>query len=230
MDMRYAIYFVPSPESELYRFGSSVLGIDCYTGEAVSFPAGAAGGWTEAVREPRTYGFHATLKAPFRLASGTTENDLIAAVHAFARTRPRADAFALEAVELGAFIALVPTRRCEALDQLAAACVREFDGFRAPMMAAERERRLQTPLTAQQVRQVDAWGYPFVFEDFRFHMTLTGRLADLERKAALHWLSTEFASRPSAHRLVVDRLAISRESNGAFRVIKVVELAVSQTN
>jgi hypothetical protein len=36
---RYAIYFIPSAESGLYRFGRAALGYDCYTGEEVPFPA-----------------------------------------------------------------------------------------------------------------------------------------------------------------------------------------------
>ena len=227
MDARYAIYFVPPQESELYRFGASVLGTDCYTDEVVAFPASAGSGWAEATREPRRYGFHATLKAPFRLARGTTESDLIAVVRAFAQRQPPVDAGVLQVTELGSFIALVPDRPWAVLNQLAAACVREFDRFRAPMTTEERDRRLLAPLSARQIGQVDAWGYPFVFDDFRFHMTLTGPMPDGARKAALDWLSSEFKRRPSAARLVIDQIVISREGQTSFRVIDVAGLATS---
>ncbi|MFX5207135.1 DUF1045 domain-containing protein, partial [Acinetobacter baumannii] len=79
----------------------------------------------------RKYGFHATLKAPMALAPGRTEADLIAACAAFAGTtrpvpviRPVVDA-------ISGFIAVIPAEPVDALQQLAAACVRDFDSFRA---------------------------------------------------------------------------------------------------
>lgn len=224
MDTRYAVYVVPPRDSELYRFGASVLGVDCYTGDPVSYPSDAAREWADVVREPRVYGFHATMKAPFRLTPGTSASELAAAVDVFARTCPLVDAGLMEVAEIGAFIALKPAAANAPLDALAAACVREFDRFRAPMTAAERERRLRTPLTPRQVHQVDTFGYPFVFDDFRFHMTLTGPLPDADRASTLRWLRLVFAERPLAHRLVVDRLVIARQNGRDFRVIHTAEL------
>lgn len=228
MEKRYAIYFVPWQESELYCFGASVLGVDCYTGDAVAFPPGTRDDWAAVVREPRVYGFHATLKAPFRLAPGASESELATAVDAFARTRSPVDAGMLQVAEIAAFIALKPSAQSRALDDLAAACVREFDRFRAPMTAAERERRLRTPLTPQQVHQMDAFGYPFVFDDFRFHMTLTGPLPEPDRAAALQWLRGRFADRLSAQRLVVDRLVIACQNGGDFRVIHTAAMKAAE--
>ena len=77
---RYAIYFTPPPGSDLHRFGSAVLGYDCVTGAKLTPPADIAVDaeeWRRLTEEPRRYGFHATLKAPFRLAPGTTEAGLI---------------------------------------------------------------------------------------------------------------------------------------------------------
>ena len=76
---RYAIYFVPAAGSDLYRFDSSILGYDCYTGEAVTHPddvTGDAASWCGITEEPRRYGFHATLKAPFHLSRDYTELQL----------------------------------------------------------------------------------------------------------------------------------------------------------
>jgi Protein of unknown function (DUF1045) len=84
---RYAIYFVPAAGSDLYRFGSSILGYDCYTGEAVTHPddvTGDAASWCSITEEPRRYGFHATLKAPFHLSRDYTELQLADAVRNFA--------------------------------------------------------------------------------------------------------------------------------------------------
>jgi hypothetical protein len=64
---RYAIYFVPAQDTNLYRFGASILGYECYTGEDAPFAGDLEidpGVWTELTDDPRRYGFHATLKAP----------------------------------------------------------------------------------------------------------------------------------------------------------------------
>ncbi len=217
-DPRYAIYFVPGPETELYRFGASVLGYDIYTGNDTSFIGSAAPDWPGKIREPRTYGFHATLKPPFRLAPGAATSDLEKAVDAFAKSHRRINVGPLEVRSLGSFIALVPVAPCSPLDQLAGACVHQFDHFRAPMNGQERARRIAAPLSDEQIINLDRWGYPYVFDDFRFHMTLTGPLVDGDRAQTLKWLMTEFASRTAAQRLVLDRLVIAHQTDGAFRV------------
>ena len=54
---RYAIYFVPAVHSEIYRFGSSVLGYDCYTGDDLARPDELADAplWHRLTEEPRRY-------------------------------------------------------------------------------------------------------------------------------------------------------------------------------
>lgn len=133
--------------------------------------------------DPRHYGFHGTLKPPLTLAAGTTADDLLAAVEEFAR---RHRAFSLDAVELArleGFIALVPGRPSPELDSLAAACVREFDRFRAPADSAEIAKRRAVGLTPRQNELLRQWGYPYVLDQFRFHLTLTGRLDEAVRGA-----------------------------------------------
>jgi hypothetical protein len=223
-DTRYAIYFIPPPDTPLYRFGASVLGVDIYTGGAVAFPPGAGANWPDTVREPRTYGFHATLKAPFRLVPGATEGELFAALDAFAADRPRVDAGSADVATINDFIALVPRKPCPPVGELAFACVREFDRFRAPSTEAERERRLRAPLNPRQVRQMDTWGYPFVLDDFRFHMTLTGAVSGVAREQTLRWLKQSFAERATAARLVISQLVVARQTDGAFRVCHTVAL------
>lgn len=227
---RYAIYFVPGADTALYRFGASVLGYDCYTGrdtaliEGIDFPS-----WTEVVREPRVYGFHATLKAPFRLANGFNEADLAHALLAFAADHPAVLLGELAVRELGSFIALVPKSPRPLLDRLAQACVREFDRFRAALTTQERERRLAADLSARQIENLDRWGYPYVFEDFRFHMTLTGSLAPPERQRVLQFLCDKFEQMPGARSLTLDQLVLARQMHSAapFQVIRQASLGHS---
>ena len=219
-EARYAIYFVPGRETPLYRFGAQVLGYDVYTGEALSIPSAAPDNWSGTTREPRVYGFHATLKPPFRLAASVGLSDLEEAFDAFARSQSPVQVGKLELRALSSFIALIPAMPCPALNHLADSCVRQFDRFRAPMTEQERSRRLAVPLSSRQKSNLELWGYPHVFEDFRFHMTLTGSLAGRDLPEASRWLSTAFADRPEAHHLSVDRVAILRQDGGAFTIIR----------
>ena len=210
--MRYAIYFMPDANSLLWQTGSRVLGYDAVSGEDRPFPdhpalaARPLADWTAA---PRHYGFHATLKAPFVLREGATEAGLLAAAREFAA---RQMAFALPSLEvaaLGRFIALVPAARSEPLQALADACVVDFDPFRAATTAADRARRLAHPLGARLEAQLDRWGYPYVFDDFKFHMTLSGPLPDDGRAVFLAALRAIYAR--IAAPLPIDAIAVFRQ-------------------
>src|SRR4051812_47602386 len=194
---RYAIYFVPAPDSDLHRFGAAVLGYDPCSGGEPSFPDGLAQAvpdWLELTRDPRKYGFHATLKAPFALADGGSEAELIAATESFAGVARQIPVIMPVVKAISGFIALVPAEACVPLNLLAAECVRDFDRFRAPLNAEDRARRNPQALTSNQVEQLDRWGYPYVMDDFRFHMTLTGRVAAERRDHLIALLRDRFAA------------------------------------
>src|SRR6516164_4703887 len=84
-------------------------------------------------------------------------------------------------------------RRAEqALDRLAADGVMAFDRFRRPLTAHERGQRLGAGLSQRQIENLDRWGYPYVFEDFRFHLTLTGPIDADRRGSVLALLQARF--------------------------------------
>src|SRR5262249_37307931 len=126
--------------------------------------------------EPRRYGFHATLKAPFHLSRACTEEQLIGAVYGFAELGHSVPTIAPIIRMLSGFAAIVPARHEAAIVELATKCTTVFDGFRAPMSPQERARRLALGLKQSQIQNLERWGYPFLFSDFRFHMTLTGKI------------------------------------------------------
>lgn len=223
---RYAVYFVPEAESDLYRFGSAVVGYDCYRGSDVPhLPALAANvsDWHDLTQEPRTYGFHATLKAPFRLAEDTCERDLRTTLDRLAVEFDAAPAFVPQVRLLGSFAAIVPYNLPLALADLANACVRAFEPFRAPLSAAERQRRVASGLDANQIAYLDRWGYPYVFNEFRFHMTLTGRLPRDRGGEIRARLSDLVDHAIGARPIVVDRLVLLRQAapNDRFEVVRV---------
>jgi putative phosphonate metabolism protein len=219
---RYAIYFVPAAETSLYRTGAALLGYDVYSGKRLPFPGGLALGdddWCALTREPRVYGFHATLKAPFRLAPGRTAEELAAQLHTF--TAAREPVAIMPAVStIGSFAALIPAEPSPALDRLAADCVRAFDEFRAPLDDGERRKRLASPLSARHRENLENWGYPYVFEDFRFHMTLTGKIAQTSQEAVLAGLRRSFDA-AEGRPLAVDRVALLCQPDGIspFRLV-----------
>lgn len=191
MSARYALYYAPAPASDLAALGRAWLGRDAETGTALPPPpwAGAwAADWAALTAEPRRYGFHATLKPPFRLAPGRDPAALHRAVEALAEATPGVRVDGLAVAALDGFLALVPAAPCPALGTLADRCVAALDAFRAPPGPAELARRQAAPLTPRQQSHLARWGYPYVFDDYRFHMTLTGRLAAPERQEALRRL------------------------------------------
>jgi putative phosphonate metabolism protein len=143
--------------------------------------AGVPAGWTrEAVdaitASARRYGFHATLKAPFHLAEGCTPGQLDAALARFAAARSRVVVPHLRLARLGSFFALVSGTDAAELHALADEVVTGFDDFRAPATEAELARRDPASLTPRQRELLKAWGYPYVLDEFRFHLTLTDRI------------------------------------------------------
>lgn len=216
---RFAIYAMPSPDEPLWALGSSVLGYDAVTGQDVPFPDDPIFGdpvslaWSA---EPRRYGFHATLKAPFRLAEGRTAADLSSELALF--TKPREPvSLALNLAPVGHFLALVPVDPPAALGQLADDCVRHFDPFREPMTPADRERRHPESLIQRQVDHLDTWGYPFVFDDFQFHMTLTSTLTPDDRHRLEPVLRRLLQDVPLSLR--IDSLALFRQDEAEGRFV-----------
>jgi putative phosphonate metabolism protein len=216
---RYAIYYAPVRGSVLDRFGAGLLGYDAATGEDPPFPADvieAAPDWRELTSDPRKYGFHATLKAPFSLAPGKTEADLFAACAAFAAAPRTIPVIRPVIGAISGFIAIIPAEPPADLIQLAADCVRGFDVLRAPLTDADRARRNPSQLTPAQREYLDRWGYPYVMEQFRFHMTLTGRLGDERREPILAMLRSRFAF-TGIERLAIDRIVAFRQDTAGSR-------------
>jgi putative phosphonate metabolism protein len=224
-NVRYAVFFVPPADSALYRFGAAALGYDCYSGQdlpSLTSDRLPAVEWRRLTSEPRRYGFHATLKAPFRLHRDASEQDLIAAFEHVATTSSSPPAFPASIALLDDFAAMVPAAAIPLVNALAEQCVREFDRFRSPLTEAERYRRLAQPLTSRQIGHLDRWGYPYVFEDFRFHMTLTGRLPARQAPEVLTFLrdAQEEAQVPSE--VTVETIALLRQDgpDARFRVVR----------
>ncbi|MGO4909264.1 DUF1045 domain-containing protein [Pseudorhodobacter sp. W20_MBD10_FR17] len=190
---RYAIYYAP----EAGAFAAAAarwLGWNLQSGQAVDQPVvQLPRPLAEVTAEPRKYGFHGTLKPPFRLAQGVKADDLAeAAAHLAAGLKP-VEFSGLQMVELGGFLALVPQGNTGDLQHLAAEVVRRLDPFRAPLTDAEVARRKPERLTPRQRDLLTAYGYPYVIEEFRFHLTLSDQLDKTERDSVAQAAAAHFA-------------------------------------
>lgn len=180
--MRCAIYFIPPADDPLTIAAAQWLRRDPYSGAKM---VAAVDGLTDADHAfltalPRRYGFHATFKAPFRLADGKSIHELERRLGDFCgRLDPIAMTFKIKLVEN--FFAIVPATPEPEIDMLAARVVTEFDAFRSPMREIDLARRDVSRLTGRQLAHLMTWGHPHVFDQFRFHMTLTGPIDHLER-------------------------------------------------
>lgn len=171
---RYAIFYCPT--SALAEFGSAWLGWDSRTGRAVDHPDMDGLDVAALTKTPRKYGLHGTLKAPFYLVPTCTLSDLEQSAERFAASHTAIDIGALSLRNENGFVALRPDGPQSALRNFAADVVRHFDPLRAPLSDADIARRRKSHLTPQQDAQLLEWGYPYVFDDFHFHLTLSGRI------------------------------------------------------
>jgi hypothetical protein len=216
MTARYGIYFAPRPTTALWSKASAWLGRDADTGRALERPAlpGLDDLDLDAITaDPRSYGFHATLKAPFELAPGCLEDDLIAETR---RLSAGIDAFSapIAPAPLGPFLAFQIQGHSPEMHALHGLCVCALDAFRAPLSEYDLARRRKAELTPEQDARLLKWGYPYVYDDFRFHMTLTGRIADdAVRARVLSALQKYFA--PETRLMPFDGVAVFRQPDRA---------------
>jgi putative phosphonate metabolism protein len=227
--LRYALYFTPPQDDILTRSASVWLGRNAFTGE--TYPAPEHDGLSlseqiELTADPRRYGFHATIKAPFELASSVTEKDLMAVVEDFAARTPAFDIPELVLGQLGQFFALVPGFLHPPLQDFAAKVVKSFEPFRAVLSDADNARRKPDKLSESQRANLLRWGYPYVMDDFGFHMTLTGQVPE-ERSGIMRSILTERFAAFTGRPLAVSGLAVfTEETRGApFKVHSWLPLA-----
>lgn len=218
---RFAIYYVP-PKGDLAKAGAAWLGWDVATGCEVSQPD--LPGLRDITMTPQKYGFHGTLKPPFRLKDGAMIQDLESATSALAASLAPARCEGLDMTVLGRFLALTPRGDLQSLRRIASTCVCALDAFRAPASDAELARRRKAGLTPLQETLLTQWGYPYVMEAFKFHLTLTGALP---QDAIPGWRATAQNHLPELPApFVIDQIALCAErTDGRFEMLHRYTLA-----
>ena len=226
---RYALYLTPPLASALWKFGCDVLGRDASTGEnLVGFAPESYSpeSWLKLTEDPRRYGFHATLVAPFCLRADLDFSDLVDGIAAFAKAARPFEAGELEVGAIAtadgrAFVALKPEGEAKALRAFEEKAVRRLERLRAPLTDAERgARTAAAELTPRQRYYLDVWGYPYVLSEFRPHLTLTNALADAGpvEKA----LRFALQMRVGSPQLRVEAVTLfgERRSDGQFEILR----------
>lgn len=217
---RYAIYYAPAPGA-FADFAACWLGWDAVAGREMPHPAlpGLSRPLADLTAAPRKYGFHGTVKPPFHLAPGTDVAGLHQAAKALCAGLAPVSLPGLALHRLGGFVALTPEGDQTALAALAARVVEGLDAFRAPPTEAEIARRRPERLNPRQRRYLAQWGYPYVMDEFQFHLTLTDdigpALAD-EVETVLSPLLPGILPRP----FVVDDLCLfGQATDGRFHLL-----------
>lgn len=210
---RIALYYAPASDDALHQRASAWLGRDAASGVSLAQKAAPGVDISEITADARGYGFHATLKPPFRLQDNVRAALLTA--REFAERTAPFTLPPLEVTDLDGFLALRETTPCPALQALADGAVMALDAHRAPATEAEIARRKPEKLSPRQRAYLEAWGYPYVFAEWRFHMTLTRRLTTAEKAIILPAVTEALGDTPAAARRVTDICVFAQGAAGA---------------
>lgn len=214
MSYRVAIYFAPDAASPLWRKAAQWLGRDAMGGAGCADDIGgiARAEIAEKSASARRYAFHATIKPPMQLTKAKSPAELATALAAFAATHRPVPIGRLKLARIDGFLALVPAAQPQALTDFAAEVVEAFEPFRAPLNGADKARRTAGGrLSARQLELLERYGYPYVMEQFQFHMTLTDRLAAADQERFEAALLGHFGALAEAE-AALDRLVLYHEA------------------
>jgi len=211
--MRVALYYAPGIDDPLHAAASAWLGRDAETNATTRQPT--LPDIAAITSDPRSYGFHATLKAPMRLADGVTWDRFAGEVQALAAGVRPFDLPRLTVQDLHGFLAIREAEQSHALQGFADICVAGIDHLRAPLTDAELAKRRKHTLPPAQEALLQRWGYTYVFGEFFFHMTLTRRLTAAEKTIYLPAAIDYFDPLLEAPRRVTDIALFTQAAPGA---------------
>jgi hypothetical protein len=222
---RYALYAMAP--NELHGEASQWLGWDSRKGKQIEHPTleGLPASVADLTATPRKYGFHGTMKPPFRLAHGKTQGDLETACATRLGAMGPASVERMVVQPIDGFVALVPQTPSESLNRLCNEVVAGFEDFRAPLNGAELTKRRKSRLTEAQEANLARWGYPYVMAQFRFHMTLSGRVTGDDASKLATRLQNHFAPLIPQPFPVTSISLLGEGDDGFFHVIDAYALA-----
>ncbi|MFN4154306.1 MAG: DUF1045 domain-containing protein [Paracoccaceae bacterium] len=217
---RFAVYFAPRP-GVFADATAALLGWDNLSGQPVPQPdlPGLPAPLADLTTDPRKYGFHGTIRAPFRPAESLTADDVTEAVRTLSHQFAPVTCDGLRVKNLQGFLALTPEGDISALTALAAEVVRATNPLRAPLNVGERAKRRPESLTPRQLELLDTWGYPHVMEELQFHLTLTNRLGDDQVGPTARILSAHLAPVLRRPFIIEDLCLFGEDTTGRFHLL-----------
>ncbi len=222
---RFALYFLPPAEAELSAFGAGWLGWSIDEGRGVEFLANLTHDHATLTATARKYGFHGTLKPPFSLKHGYNATQLHQAAAELVATLPQFVMPQLELTDLHGFLALRPATESDELSKLAEKLVSGLDHFRSPPSKAEIQRRRSVGLTPRQDALLMQWGYPYVMDEFRFHLTLTHRIPNAEVEAVRKRIQSHLNDQILSPHTIDNIGFVGEKDDGTFHLIERLFLA-----
>jgi hypothetical protein len=216
--MRYAIYFCPASDTALGRLGHDWLAASPHAPE---LPGISTERRNALLVKARRYGWHATIRAPFTPAVDVAYDDVRRAVVSVAHACASFE-LPLHIHRLAGFLALRPCVDGAAPKQLATTCLKALLPLCAPLSKEMLDRR-SVGLDADEVRLLQGYGYPYVLDRYRFHLTLSAPAIESEENVMREWLEPRVAELPPTR---VDALSICREATpgGAFELVERIPL------
>jgi len=229
LPFRYAVYFCPAPDTNWGIAGAQWLGRCAVTGkknQQLQLSGINPELFSSLTSHPKRYGWHATLKAPFKLVPEHDVGDLLLKMHQLAKSLKPFDLPRLGGSTMGGFLSLRPTEISVQLNDAAAMCVRDLQSFALPLTADELIRRRKAELTPEQDKLLVEWGYPWVLDQFNFHFSLTGSLQSIDapKQQKLMQAAEQHFGNLSVCRFDRIALVIEPEAGKDFEVIKLLEL------
>ena len=222
--LRLAIYYAPPPDSALAAAAAKWLGRDETSLNWASHKPPQSFSpqrFQEIIADPFHYGFHGTLKPPFRLKEGATIEQVVDRLAYVSRTQRRFTLPPLAVTFMHNFFCLRPTSPCSQLNKIAAEVVLLFDRFRQLPTAEELAKRRLAGLSVRQETLLQIWGYPYVMDEFRFHLTLTGKIKScddrkmLDEELAQRFTTSDLGSVPFSSLCL-----FAEEDGGPFRLLE----------
>ncbi len=216
--IRLAIYFSPLQGSELAKAAAQWLGRNneslTYQEQKTDFTLNSVK-ITQITSSPFHYGFHGTLKPPFRPVPGTDLEKVKDRLCFFASQFKKFTLPPLHLRQIHTFFCLTPTVRCEQLHNLADETVRAFDDLRRPPSQDELQKRREANLSPAQEEMLVTWGYPYVMDQFRFHLTLTNNIGSQADCAVIERELQHRFPQSMLNAVTFSQLCLFIEENGA---------------
>ncbi len=221
MYSRYAVFYLPPSDSPLADFGAQWFGYDIRTGKFREPIQTTTFDLKELTKISHRYGLHATLKAPFRLKKKYDLSNLFKRVEKQASKSEPFTYPSMKITQLAGFPALMPKHNRAKMVHLEERLVHKLNKFGKKPDQSTSDRRRKVKLNALEQEYFRLYGYPYVLDHFRFHLTLCDKAERSTRSVISSFLEENY-SEVLTSSLEVREIAVvgERKSDGYFEELE----------